>query len=323
MPKVSVIIPVYGVEKYIERCARSLFEQTLDDIEYIFVNDCTKDRSIEILKEVLLQYPKRQPQTRIVSMSINSGLPTVRKYGIQLATGDYLIHCDSDDWVEYDTYEKMYLKAIEDDYDMVFCNFNYSDGIHHRKVKHKFKNMSKEHLLMVLVQECLWSVCGTLVKRNVFVNNKIFYPIENMFEDLILMLQMLHYTSKYTYVEDSLYYYYHNLNSITQSNEKDYIIKKLNQACCNTDIAIKMINEYGFTDIIIILKLYCRAIISPLTSNEENLKMWYSIYPDIDKENLIFNRNIPVNLKINYFSVKIGIYSFLKKIQKYLRRILS
>ncbi len=55
MPKVSVVIPVYGVEKYIERCARSLFEQTLDDIEYIFVNDCTKDRSIDILNEVIIK----------------------------------------------------------------------------------------------------------------------------------------------------------------------------------------------------------------------------------------------------------------------------
>lgn len=60
MPKVSVVIPVYGVEKYIERCARSLFEQTLDDIEYIFVNDCTKDRSIDILNSVINDYPARK-----------------------------------------------------------------------------------------------------------------------------------------------------------------------------------------------------------------------------------------------------------------------
>ena len=65
MPKVSVVIPVYGVEKYIERCARSLFEQTLDDIEYIFVNDCTKDRSIDILNEVINDYPARKQQIRM------------------------------------------------------------------------------------------------------------------------------------------------------------------------------------------------------------------------------------------------------------------
>ena len=73
MPKVSVIIPVYGVEKYISRCARSLFEQTLDDIEYIFVDDCTKDNSIGVLQEVLEQYPQRREQTRIVKLLVNSG----------------------------------------------------------------------------------------------------------------------------------------------------------------------------------------------------------------------------------------------------------
>ena len=70
MPKVSVIVPVYGVEIYIERCARSLFEQTLDDIEYLFIDDCTPDRSIEILKQVLEDYPQRKTQTIIHRMEL-------------------------------------------------------------------------------------------------------------------------------------------------------------------------------------------------------------------------------------------------------------
>ena len=62
MPKVSVIIPVYGVEKYIERCARSLFKQTLDDIEYLFIDDCTPDDSVDVLRNVLEEYPNRKSQ---------------------------------------------------------------------------------------------------------------------------------------------------------------------------------------------------------------------------------------------------------------------
>ena len=100
MPKVSVVIPVYGVEKYIERCARSLFEQTLDDIEYIFVNDCTKDRSIDILNEVINDYPARKQQIRIVHHKENKGLPFARQSGWQVATGEYVANCDSDDWVD-------------------------------------------------------------------------------------------------------------------------------------------------------------------------------------------------------------------------------
>ena len=97
MPKVSVIVPVYGVEKYVERCARSLFEQTLDDIEYLFIDDCTPDKSIEILKKVLKDYPQRNNQVIIHRMESNSGQAAVRKWGMLNSTGDYVIHCDSVD----------------------------------------------------------------------------------------------------------------------------------------------------------------------------------------------------------------------------------
>lgn len=83
MPKVSIIVPVYGVEKYIERCCRSLFEQTLDDIEYLFIDDCSPDRSIEILKKVLDEYPHRKNQVHIHRMGKNSGQAAVRKWGMR------------------------------------------------------------------------------------------------------------------------------------------------------------------------------------------------------------------------------------------------
>ena len=84
MPKVSVLVPVYGVEKYIERCARSLFEQTLDDIEFIFVDDCTPDRSIEILESVIekyrLRFAEKKYDVRIERMPTNSGQAAVRRH---------------------------------------------------------------------------------------------------------------------------------------------------------------------------------------------------------------------------------------------------
>ena len=86
MPKVSIIIPVYGVEKYIERCARSLFEQTLDDIEYLFIDDSTPDRSIDILKRVLENYSHRKSQVNIHRREQNSGQAIVRNWGMQNAT---------------------------------------------------------------------------------------------------------------------------------------------------------------------------------------------------------------------------------------------
>ena len=97
--KVSVIVPIYEVERYIERCARSLFEQTmLSGIEFIFVDDCTPDYSIEILHNTLKEYPEREAQVTILTHSANKGLAAARKTGVRAARGEYISHCDSDDW---------------------------------------------------------------------------------------------------------------------------------------------------------------------------------------------------------------------------------
>ena len=111
-PKVSVIVPIYGVEAYIERCAVSLFEQTLDDIEYIFVNDCTPDESMKILSHVLSRYPHRTDQVVIINQPKNMGAAKAREVGIKAAKGEYIIHCDSDDWVDKDMYFLMYQEAV-------------------------------------------------------------------------------------------------------------------------------------------------------------------------------------------------------------------
>ena len=96
-PKVSIIVPIYRVEEYIERCAESLFAQTFDDIEYIFVDDCSPDKSVEILQRTLEKYPHRKRLTRIERLSSNSGLTAVRRQGIKLATGENTDNLESND----------------------------------------------------------------------------------------------------------------------------------------------------------------------------------------------------------------------------------
>ena len=118
--KVSVCIPVYGVEKYIEKCARTLFEQTLQEIEYIFVDDCTQDRSMEILQKVLEEYPHRKAQVKIIHHEKNGGLVAARNTALKHVSGEYVIHCDPDDWVELDLYEIMYHEAVAQGADMVY-----------------------------------------------------------------------------------------------------------------------------------------------------------------------------------------------------------
>lgn len=97
---VSILVPIYNGEKYIERSARSFFEQSYTDLNYIFVNDCSTDKSVEILLRVLDDYPKRKPSVRIVNHSVNRGLAAVRNTAVNLCSSEFLIHADSDDWME-------------------------------------------------------------------------------------------------------------------------------------------------------------------------------------------------------------------------------
>ena len=106
MYKLSVIIPVYNVERYIERCAVSLFEQTLQDVEFIFINDKTPDCSMEILKNICKRYSFLKNNIKLLEHERNSGSATTRITGIKAAQGTYIAFCDSDDWVETNMYKK-------------------------------------------------------------------------------------------------------------------------------------------------------------------------------------------------------------------------
>ena len=94
MLKISILTPIYGVEKYIEQCARSLFEQSYASIEYIFVDDCTHDKSIGILQSLLKEYPERAQQVRIIHHDRNRGVGAARQTALMAATGDYLLFAD-------------------------------------------------------------------------------------------------------------------------------------------------------------------------------------------------------------------------------------
>ena len=124
MPLVSIIVPVYGVERYIERCAVSLFEQAYKDIEYIFVNDATPDQSIDVLRRVMERYPERAKAVKIVEHPHNKGISAARNTGVDNATGEYLWQVDSDDYIATDAVEKWVEATERHNADIVICDVN-------------------------------------------------------------------------------------------------------------------------------------------------------------------------------------------------------
>ena len=215
MPKVSVIIPIYGVEKYIERCARSLFEQTLDDIEYIFVDDCSPDKSIDILNMVIADYPTKISNIRIIHHKKNAGLPIARQSGWKVATGEYIANCDSDDWVDLDLYEKMYNTAVSQTADIVVCDIKFTDGTSCRKIVNGLPsdNPNKEDAQKDMIYlRTSWSLCNKLIHRNLYVKMKE-YPNAYMGEDMAVTLPIFKNCQTVASCRNVYYNYFINTSS--------------------------------------------------------------------------------------------------------------
>lgn len=227
-PKVTVIVPIYNVAKYVQKCAISLFEQTLDNLEILFIDDCGIDDSVEIIKETLRKYSTRSSHTRIIRMPSNSGQAAVRRRGIIEATGQYIIHCDGDDWVDTNLYEKMYNKAIEENADVVGCGFLYESlsGVEVHK-NELFYSDGKSLLKSWYKSVCHMSTCNKLVRRSIYTDYGILPWIGlNMWEDNGLLTRVFYYAKKITYVDDCYYHYNrYNLGAMTSS----YGIKQVEQ----------------------------------------------------------------------------------------------
>ena len=129
-PVVTYVIPVYNVEQFIERCVRSLMEQSYENIEYVFVDDCSPDRSMEVLRRVINDYPERKANVKMITHGVGLGSATSRNDGLDAATGDYVMFADSDDYVDRDYVETMVNHAEIGQCDIVYCDFyeTYQDG---------------------------------------------------------------------------------------------------------------------------------------------------------------------------------------------------
>ena len=222
---VSILVPVYGVEKFIERCARSLFEQTYEHLEYIFVDDCSPDNSIGILNQVLEDYPHRKPHVRIVRHERNRGLAAARNTAVDNCNTEFLMHVDSDDYIDKNLIEKCVYEQKSADSDIVFSdfkkhNFQYVEIERYTDVGDTHEMTNK--MLLAKERHNLW---GNLIRTRLYKDNGIS-AIEgiNMGEDFYVMPRLVYQSSKLGFIHDSYYHYvFQNTNSyaFTYSREKN------------------------------------------------------------------------------------------------------
>lgn len=239
-PKVSVIVPIYNVEKYLRRCLDSLVNQTLTDIEIILVDDESPDNSNEIYKE----YLAKDNRIKLVQKK-NGGLGFARNSGLEIATGEFIAYIDSDDYVDVNMFKKLYDTSKNNNLDTVYCGYNNLDD--ELKV-HSFSEVddltifsTKDEVNGVLLdmiackpsspleRKYRMSVWHAIYSRDLIENNRIRFCSERQFisEDIIYHIDYLSKANRIAFIPDSFYYYCYNEDSLTKTFREDRFEKSV------------------------------------------------------------------------------------------------
>lgn len=199
--KLSIIVPVYGVEKYIDKCLNSLVKQSLKEIEVIVVNDGTKDNSQKIIDKYVKKYPDKIKSY----IKENGGQGSARNYGLKKTTGEYIGYVDSDDFVEKDMYKKLYNKAKENNYDIVVCgNYNVSEDYQNKNIDAFINNYNTDLENIFFGKMAVWN---KIYKRDILIKNKLEFKEKVWYEDLAFTLKAIMNSNTFAFIDEPLYDY--------------------------------------------------------------------------------------------------------------------
>lgn len=204
MITLSVIIPIYNASLYLERCVISLMEQTLtDELEFIFVNDCSTDDSALVLETTLARYPQRRSQVSIYTTSQNFGPGAARAFGVLQAKGAYVTQCDSDDWVSLTAYQTIVERIVETQADLILSDFVVERNGTSVPTVYPDWTISKR-------LECgsWWMLWSHTVKRSILLEHQLSL-VEgiNFWEDMDFLMRVYHFAQTITYIHQPLYHY--------------------------------------------------------------------------------------------------------------------
>ena len=268
MPKVSIIVPIYNVEMYIEKCLETLVNQTLKDIEIILVNDGSKDGSAEIAKKYLEKYPEKI----IYLEKENGGLSDSRNYGLPHAKGEYIAFLDSDDYVEKNMYEEMYKLAKKENSDMVQCNFYWEYPDKNKKEIAEVKEYTGKKEMLEKTRVEAWN---KLIKREILVKNpEIRFPKGLRYEDVEFTYKLVPYVEKVSILNKPFIHYIQRKNSI--SNTQNERTKEIFDVLDNVIKYYKEKNLYEEyeeqLEYVYVKTVFCRSLLRMVKIQDKNIK---------------------------------------------------
>lgn len=312
-PLVTIIVPVYKAERFISRCAKSLLEQTYQNIEYFFVNDCSPDRSVVLLQELIKEYPNREKSISIINIETNMGHAHARNIALKIASGKYVIQIDADDWVENDMLEVLVNIAETQGADITCCSF-YWEGNNQSYCKVDPKNVGKDGLKnfkILLENSAHWN---KLIKLSLIHDNNI-YCLEgtNNWVDVGQIIPLRFLANKVAATEKPLYHYnVDNENSVSRKLTPKRIEDMLKVTDYVTSyVESKSNGEYSLS--MNYLKFYAKWAL--IAGENSEYKEWRNKYPVSNK--YLFKYPLPFSRKILFMCALLHmnfIYELAKKI---------
>lgn len=323
---VSICVPIYNVEKYIEKCAKSLFDQTYENIEYIFVNDSTPDNSIVILRELMNLYPERKSSSVIIEHKYNRGLASARNTALKYASGEFIMWVDSDDYIDTNTVSTLIDEQYKTDSDII------SYGVY-REYKNKiviqlppkFEN-NTAMVKAIISRKVFVGVCGRLIRRSLYVDNRIMaHEGVNMAEDYSVMPFLAYYAQKVISIQRPMYHY--NL-----CNEKSHVNNVSKAAVDQLWSAYQILYEFFFNkkDYYISL-IYANIVLSKISlivcakqrlgQNYFEIIKSYGLYSSMSKLDIDYKDKII--LSINNYNILLLYVNFALFMKRMFYLILS
>lgn len=278
MPEVSVIIPVYKVEAFVERCVRSLMEQTLQDVEFIFVDDASPDGSMDIVRRVTAEYDR---DVKILVHPENKGLPAARNTGLAEARGTYIFHCDSDDWPEKTMLEKMYDAAVTKGADFVYCDFFLDFGTGKRYMATP-DYASPEEMVKdgFLVGNMKYNVWNKLIHRDLYYG--VSFPSGHGMGEDMTIIPLATRAKAVARVPEALYHYIKiNANAFSATMSE----RHLADIRFNVNRAVAALSNWDTSDKEKYLAFFQLGIKLPFLFSEDKAqyRLWKEWYPEADK----------------------------------------
>ena len=312
----SIIVPVYNVEKYLKQCLNSLICQTLDNYEIIIINDGSTDNS----KDIINQYCRSNYNIKVINQK-NSGLSVARNRGISEASGEYIAFIDSDDYICNDMMESMLNQAKLNNLDLVVCNYErvYDNSEKNEVVYSHLEEgvvyAGKELLKKFLVNKITPNACDKIYKKSIFTKNNIMFPTGYYHEDLLTMYNILSNINAAAYINRDYYKYRCRENSITTSlsikniTDMEYIIDEINSMFNNSYKSQNELQKYirAFNVINFNICVYMSCKIKDKNSNDI-LKRLFKKYLSVK---LIKNEVLVLGEKVKFIAYNLRVHKLM------------